>query len=392
MKKFTIIDCNNFWSPSGGGVRRYHQQKTNYFQNQSDVFYVHVQPWKCRETIVVNKSTVIERIPAFKIPGEWEYRYSIRSKHLKGIFTKYQPDVIEVGSPYFMPILVKKSIKNLPKRPLLIGFWHSDFPVTYVRRFFEKYGQATAKFMENLAWSFARRQFRVFDKVFVPSQLISNRLNHRGIAHTEFVPLGVNAQLFHPSKKDLSLVEKLKAGKPDRLTIFFPHRFCDEKGLKMTVDAYPILCELLGLEPALVFAGTGPDLPLVQEATSKYPHVRFLGFIENDDEMARWNASCEMGLALSGWETFGLSILEAMASGQMLIGANTGAALEHVSNSACGKCIAHTDPGSLVEGIFNLAQAKNKPELSKKARAYAENFTWDICFEKELALYKALQK
>ena len=387
---FVLIDCNNFYSPSGGGVRRYHLQKLDYFSQQDDVMYIHVQPGAEYNVEEINETTFIVTIPAFKIPGEWDYRYSIRSKHLKRVFKTYKPDAIEIGSPYFMPWLVKNAIKGLEKRPKLIGFWHSDFPITYMRRSALKYGEGFANFIEEIGWKYARRAFKGMDKIYVPSRLVEKRLHENKLTNTQYMPLGVNTELFNPNKKDLELIENLKAGEPNRLTVFFPHRFSDEKGLKLTLSIYPKLCEKLDVEPAFIFAGTGPDLNLVEKATKEHPHIRFLGFVKSDDEMARWNASCEMGLALSGWETFGLSILEAMASGQILVGANSGAALEHITESDCGLSIDHQSEEELLEAILRLYNSEDKLERSKRATDYAAQKTWGNCFERELKTYKEI--
>ena len=39
-RPFTVVDFNNFWSPSGGGVRRYHLQKMAFYEQQSDALDV----------------------------------------------------------------------------------------------------------------------------------------------------------------------------------------------------------------------------------------------------------------------------------------------------------------------------------------------------------------
>ncbi len=48
--------------------------------------------------------------------------------------------------------------------------------------------------------------------------------------------------------------------------------------------------------------------PALQNIAS-LSHLHYLGYISDKKEMARFHASCGVGLALSGWETFGLSIL-----------------------------------------------------------------------------------
>jgi glycosyltransferase involved in cell wall biosynthesis len=198
-----------------------------------------------------------------------------------------------------------------------------------------------------------------------------------------------------PAALDEARVADLKAGMPGRLTIFFGHRFAEEKGLRTFLKAYPDICARLGHEPAVVFAGTGPDLDRVQAAVQAHAHMRYIGFVNSPQEMAAWYASCHMGLALSGWETFGLSILEAMACGQILIGVNQGAAREHIEDSAGergeGLTIPVADPKALAEAVEKLWNDRTSwQERSRKAVAYAQRLTWERCFEKEVEIYREL--
>ena len=74
---FTIVDFNNFWSPSGGGVRRYHLQKMAFYENLSSeseeqVLSVFVMPDSKTFTEKKSASLVIEHVEAFRFPGKWE--------------------------------------------------------------------------------------------------------------------------------------------------------------------------------------------------------------------------------------------------------------------------------------------------------------------------------
>ena len=233
------------------------------------------------------------------------------------------------------------------------------------------------------------------DAILVPSRLILERLRLNGLQNLHHVPLGVDSRTFTPAALDESRVADLKAGMPGRLTIFFGHRFAEEKGLRTFLTAYPEICARLGHEPAVVFAGTGPDLDLVQAAVKANAHMRYIGFVRSPQEMAAWYASCHMGLALSGWETFGLSILEAMACGQILIGVNQGAAREHIEDSAgnggAGLTIPVADPKALAEAVEKLWNDRGSwQERSRKAVAYAQRLTWERCFEREVEIYRNL--
>ncbi len=393
------MDCNEFWSPSGGGVRRYHLQKMAFFRSRADtrtdtdprIRHVMVMPGSHARTEATGPDTVIEHVPAFKFPGNWEYRLCPSVATLRAVIAKHRPDVIEIGSPYLLPGRIRAALDGLKGTgiaPKLVGFWHADFPVTYVERFFGRFGKATGRWAASLAWAYARRQYNRMDAVFASSRVIIERMQRHGIQSVHYVPLGVDIDVFHPGRRDAARTEELKAGLPERLTIFFGHRFSEEKGLRTLLAAYPALCARLGHEPAIVFAGTGPDLDRVQAAVDAHPHMRFIGFVREPADMAAWYASTDMGLALSGWETFGLSIVEALACGQILVAADQGAAREHVEQSGAGLAVRVADTAALVDAIDILWRDRASwPERSRKAVAYARTLTWDQCFEREVEVY-----
>ena len=392
---FTIVDFNNFWSPSGGGVRRYHLQKMAFYEklsseSEEQVLSVFVMPDSKTFTEKKSDSLVIEHVEAFRFPGKWEYRFLWKPSQIEPVLAKYKPQVIEVGSPYLLPTMVRRAAKKIVPEAVLLSFWHADFPITYVQRpVTNKFGKALGNLSKNVAFWYARQEFKRFDGIQVSCNEVLRRLDRHKLPTSHWIPLGCDIQMFSPSKRDESLVQKLKDGNPDRLTIFFPHRFCEEKGIELLLGAYPILCEKLGCEPALVFAGTGPYLPQVQEAVEKYPHIKYAGFISSIDEMARHYASVDLGLALSGWETFGLSILESMACGNAQIGASTGAAAEHIRESGAGVVLKERTPQALADAIVELYHS-DMAAMKQKARAYAEKFSWADCFKRQLELYKLI--
>ena len=410
---FTIVDFNNFWSPSGGGVRRYHLQKMAFYEKlaaeqqpnlseteSAQVLSVFVMPDSKTFTEKKSESLIIEHVEAYRFPGKWEYRFIWKPSQIKPILQKYQPQVIEVGSPYILPTMVRRAAKKIVPDAVLLSFWHADFPITYVQRPIEnvigkKFGEATGKSIGNIckkiAFWYARREFKKFDGIQVSCNEVLERLDKNKLPKSHWIPLGCDIEMFSPSRRDDTLVKKLKDGNLERLTIFFPHRFCEEKGIELLLGAYPILCERLGIEPALVFAGTGPYLPQVQEAVKQYRHIQYAGFISSIDEMARLYASVDLGLALSGWETFGLSILESMASGNAQIGASTGAAAEHIEKSHAGITLKIRTPEALADTIVNLYHS-DMQAMKQNARAYAEKFSWTDCFKRQLLLYQQIYK
>ncbi len=385
----TILDCINYWSPTGGGVRRYFLEKMKYFSQCHDVKNVAVLTASSDRTEVRDDGSVIEYLAAPKLPYG-DYRLLLRTRSLRRVLAKYQPDVIELAFPWLLPSRGCQVFRETNDNAALVGFWHADFPRTYVGRLLKSVNRRLEEPSENCAWWWARRQFSDMDGVLVASRWVSENVANHGIEQVKYLPLGVNSDTFHPRHRDPALVEKLKAGQAERLVIFFPHRLSQEKGVRTLLEAYPRLCAKLDVAPALVFAGDGPFKRSVIQASQRHQHVHYLGYIEDTHELARWYASSDASVALSAYETFGLSVAEAMASGLAMIGADIGGAAELIEDSGCGLTIPRDNVDALVYSLLALATSSRRDDLGKLGREYIERFTWKSTFDQQLSYLREL--
>lgn len=388
----TILDVNNFWSPKGGGVRRYHLEKLAFMAERDDVRYVFVQPDHGTWTEARGRNLIIEHVRAPHQPMTRDYRMLVEPRVLRELVQLQRPSVIECGSPAVLPALVHLASLRLDPRPALVGFWHADFPRTYVARKLGEVDPRLAEPGERAAWWWARRGYGSLDAVFVASRRVARNLLTHGLDRLYYTPLGVDCRQFEPSRRDPELVARFKAGRDDRLVICFAHRFQNEKGLDWLMRAYAELCRRLPVDPALVFAGTGPDVARVQAMAARRAHVHYVGYLDTPEAMARLYASCDLALALSAFETFGLSCAEAMASGLAIVAADRGGAAELVEDADCGLTVRYGDVAGLVDALERLATGERDSlaERGARARRHVEPLTWTRCFERELACYAEL--
>ena len=107
------------------------------------------------------------------------------------------------------------------------------------------------------------------------------------------------------------------------------------------VDLAVQACTRLGLP--LVVAGDGPDRRRLESLAG--PTVRFLGRI-SDEELRHHYAACR-ALIVPGIEDFGLTPLEAMASGRPVIAYAAGGALETVIEGVTGTFFHSPTPDAL---------------------------------------------
>ncbi len=385
----TLLDVNNFWSPTGGGVRRYQLEKINHYRERGTLKYVFVMPGDETRTEPQGNHVTIEHLPAANLPGSGSYRQLLHYRGLRRVIQRVRPDVIECGSPWIMPYLVRQSVLGMLPRPALVGFWHADFPRAYFGRIFGTLHAQLEKPAEAAGWWWAKQWYGRFDAVFCASQWVANNLITHGINRVYLTPLGVDTKCFLPDRRDKKMVERLQAGEPSRVAIFFPHRFSKEKGLRNLLNAYRQLITRVQPTPALVFAGTGPDEALVKKAAKQFPHVHSLGFLSSVKELATWAASCDVAVALSAFETFGLSTVEAMASGLAVVAANAGSSCELVEASGCGQTVPYGDTERLASALEELIREGRGRlrERGQLGRDYVLPMTWDNCFKRESKFY-----
>lgn len=385
---FCIIDCNNFWSPTGGGVRRYHLEKINFYKQRNDIKYVFVMNDSVSFTEEITKNTFVEHIEVKELIKNGGYRTLWDSNVLKALITKHQPDVIEVGSPFLLPTMVKSILKRHNLKTKVFGFWHDNFPATGLKRNFLFLGDAIASIAENIGWIYARKNYNDMTGLFVASNLIGERMKDKGMKNVNYLPLGVDLENFSKqSKNEIDSDESSRLEK-SHLTLFFAHRLTSEKGVELVIKAYPLLCKILGYEPKLIIAGIGPFESRVKHLAKKHANVNYVGYINDKTKIAKYYSLTDLAFALCEWETFGLSILESYACGVPIIAANDGAAKEHAINSGTEYVLKERNPEYLARLIAQYAQSKNQEREKEKVLEYAQGFNWEKCFKKQLEIYQ----
>lgn len=166
--------------------------------------------------------------------------------------------------------------------------------------------------MERLIWTYLRRILKRMDVVVTPTSCIGDELRSRGAVCRNLVtiPTGTNTAEFHPGipGDDIRRRHGLIG---DRVAIHVG-RISYEKELDMVVRA------MLNIDAKLLIAGKGPakaDIEGLVNELGLQDKVVFAGFVPDSELPAYYNAA-DIAVSASKFETQGLSILEAMASGK----------------------------------------------------------------------------
>lgn len=191
------------------------------------------------------------------------------------------------------------------------------------------------------------------------------------------VPLGVDVQTFRPP-----------AVRPDPgpvIRLIHAGRMSREKYPQLAIAAAAEL-HRRGAPVELTVAGTGPHLAWLREQAEEAP-VRFLGYVDGRDELARLYGEADISLSVAPTETFGLAVLEALACGTPVVTADRGGARELVDSSCADWGAARAS--ALADAVQRLhARLVADPyALHMAARARAELYSWDTSAQRMLAVH-----
>jgi len=378
-----VLDVTKFYAPGGGGVRTYLDAKVAHFRERS-VHHVMVipgpQPDRCRRG-----HTTVYRVPGLPIPFTPGYRFLLSAGALRRIIHAERPDVIEVGSPFFVPLVTRLATRGW--RIPTVGFYHADLIRTYVDPYVGGLGPGLQDRIRILALRYVRQVYSRFDATVAASPSVARELTGLGLENVHTVPLGVDLEVFHPRHRTPELRRSLGTP-PDVPVALFAGRLCPEKGLGTVIEAHGRMSP--GNRPHLLFVGEGPSAARLSDVARERQDLTVRPFVSDKGELARIFASADLYLAAGPGETFGLAVAEAMASGLPVVGVDSGAVPDRLAGSEAGEVYERGNAGSAAAAIRRMT-TRLGPDLRIAARRHAVRaFGWHRTFETLLALYADL--
>ncbi len=371
----TFCDLTQSYSAKGGGIRTYLTEKRRYITEHTDARHCLIVPGPEDKITTEGRLTKVE-IASPQVPGSPNYRLLLRSRAVVRALREIQPDTIESLDAYNLPWAALHHRAHHPQTALIAGY-RTDFPKVYVEKFMTaKFGRTIGRIWKDWSYQYAAHLYRRFDVFYTLTGLAAEHFQSLGVHSVKVLPLGADTDTFHPDKRSQELRESL--GVPENAPmLIYAGRIDKEKKARVVVDAFKQLPKTWNA--CLVMLGDGKEREALKRECEGY-NAHFPGFVADRQNLARYLASSDIYVSAMEDETFGISLIEAQATGLPIVGVRAGAMIDRVAPHL-GRLGAPGDADEMAANIAAVWMDRLTP-VAERARAHVlENFTWRTTFD-----------
>ncbi|MFN9692223.1 MAG: glycosyltransferase family 4 protein [Synechococcaceae cyanobacterium] len=312
-------------------------------------------------------------VPAMPLPLYPELKLALPRPAVSEALERFTPDLVHVVNPAVLGLggIWLARTRGWP----LVASYHTHLP-----KYLEHYGMGM---LEPLLWELLKAAHNQASLNLCTSTAMVEELSEKGIQHTALWQRGVDTELFQPERGHAAMRQRLHGRWDDSGNLLlYIGRLSAEKQIERirpVLEAIP--------EARLALVGDGPHRAQLErcfEGTA----TTFVGYLAGE-ELAAAYASGDAFVFPSSTETLGLVLLEAMAAGCPVVGANRGGIPDIVSDGVNGCLYDPDDPASLVRAVRRLlGDAPTRLQLRQAARAEAERWGWGGATEQLRGYYR----
>jgi glycosyltransferase involved in cell wall biosynthesis len=218
--------------------------------------------------------------------------------------------------------------------------------------------------------------------VFVSNDLLREGNKHYALKSVRVIPNGVDAE--HFSYQPIT-----------KKNVLFVGRFSKEKGIALL----PYFIDHVMKIPDATFTAACPlSTPLagelqkirelLAEKEAQYKErVTIINNPQDSNGLKQLYADCQVYIQPSKYESFGLCILEAMATGRPVVAFNVGGIPEVIENKGF---VVDTKQRFINKVTRLLEDNEECVKMGKEAHVRAQQFAWDVIAKRTVQYYKEI--
>ncbi len=297
-------------------------------------------------------------------------------RRVKKILKREQFDVIHLHEP-MTPTLPLAVLRHVPLSPqsVVVGTFHayreSSHPgYEYAKPIFERF-------------------FDRLDGRIVVSEAVRDLMTSYFPGDYRVIPNGIDLERF--SDPALRPIEQFDDGK---LNILFVGRLDKRKGFKYLLQAFAQVKKAIPQARLMVVGAYDKEDKaefVLYARQHRVRDVRFIGFVSEDD-LPRYYRTCHVFCAPStGFESFGIILLEAMAAGKPIVASNIAGYRGVLEGGGEGLLVQPEDERRLAEALIRLLKDPALRErMGRQGQAKAADYSWQKVAQQVLDYYREL--
>ena len=301
---------------------------------------------------------------------------------IEEVLERFKPDLIHITGPSEVGML-GAGLAHYLGLPLAAS-WHTNVHEYAARRsewFLRllpaRQSVATGQKIEDVAMAAAAKFYSVAQVLFAPNPELCRKLEEMTGRPCHLMPRGVDADLFHPSKR--------KRAADDRDQVLgFVGRLSVEKNISGLVQVQDELEQMGHRSFRFLIVGHGGDEAWLRERLHR---AEFTGVLRGE-ALSTAYANMDLFVFPSHTDTFGNVVLEALASGVPAVVTPDGGPRTIVRDGETGRIVQDAEFATAVAGI--VGDPAMHAAMRAAARAYALTASWDSVFEGVYAGYEAM--
>jgi len=381
-----IVDVCGFFSPRGGGVRTYIQQKLKQSAHFGCDMTI-LAPGSCNDVQEVSPRARIRTLTSAPFLLDRKYHSFVDEAAVHDAIDRIGPDIIEASSPWNSAEYVASYPMDTPRALVM----HSDPLSAHAYRWFDKVAQPeTVDRLFQWFWHRLRRYGFNFDAIVTANANLRSRLENGGVRSVVTIPMGVEPEVFSPCLYDPDLRRRLLTMcdlDHSATLLVCAGRLATEKRIPMLVDAVATAGRVRPV--GLVVFGEGRARGKILRRVCGNPHIRLMQPIRDRTHFASILASADALVHGCEAETFGMTVAEAQASGTPIIAPDTGGTRDFLgADPQLGFRANQVD--DVVRAILALPRSRQRRE-PMKVRSMGDHFEDLFGLYRDLRLSRSVQ-
>jgi glycosyltransferase involved in cell wall biosynthesis len=320
------------------------------------------------------------RVTRFRSRAFWAYpqlRLAWPSaRETRTALAAFRPTLVHVATEFGMGLAGRAASRALGIP--MVSSYHTNF-TAYAQHY-------RLGWLSRPGWSYLRWFHGAARRTFCPTQAVVSDLEARGFRHCAVWSRGVDGGRFSPTFRSERWRDRVGAH-DSTLVVTYVGRLAAEKGLDVALAAVRIAAERRPSRIRMQVVGDGPGEAMLRNMAPSGTH--FAGRLQGA-VLSEAYASGDVFIFPSTTDTFGNVMLEAMASGLPVLGADVGPTREVLAHGG-GWVLPATQADAFADRLVALIDDREALERARhEALAAAAQRTWDAVWSRLFDDYRAV--